>query len=769
MAVRLRTKYTAISHTPGVTHKVYELEIHDTRLETDANIEFRMRQGDARLSNDNEGEDIFQPIVTSSYTFNIMIENADHESFLSDFALAPEGRFLVRLYRNVSGGNSQTTKFLGRILHDTTNIYDVDIPVISLNVADPLTELESIDFDTYDQLRYRWKQVIIDQMLMQSKTLQYFYPNNTDEILHIYNKWKDAQHTDPTDILTRTFMQNYHREEENGQIKKKKIGFALADILRGHASRIYFEDGVYVIEQIISRLDEIISFSKYSVDQTFIGNFILNPTTIDFTNSNYEADQFPVRQFLPPLNSVVLAQTGKYIENLLFGYKFAWNFAVNGPYQISSVTQLDNQKVYCRLNINPWIRILEDAIDGISPKFGYVVFDCHIQVGNRYLKGKAGITQSYNQKLTKNITDAEWTFLSTDRVRLYMPAYTFYLNSQNNAQDIVYTFDIISPLLPVAGDVYFDFRYIGLYDDLFLSAPFDYSPHSGSLDWEANSNSISILTDIEDSNEDAGTVLTTLVNDLSNTKIYDITYGLGSHPGSTDVRRLTVNTVANDSIEWTHPDFGNMPYQDMAIHDIRSIYSTATKKLTMTMRCAKEDPGYIRMRDRLLYKGEIYIPMSYSLDTIKEVAQVIWFKLDADYTEPSGPIIVTPHIKSISSGLVGPTITTTNLQGEPSDETPDGKFYRYLPITGDEIPLPDYVAFPNPNLITHDSIRASWKVWIASTKYIFKDKAKAELDQAEFALDFTNKKILLPRSKTGRYAEIDIEDRYVVNTNNQTN
>ncbi len=764
-AVRLKCEFTSRSFTPA-NGRSYILEIHDMDIDVDADIDFNMRLTGPVHEYDQDDKDIFQPIRTSVLSFNIILENGntDHDDFLTDYINSKEGRFLVKLYKEHP--TFDEVLFIGRLNHDITTIRQEQNNVLELSAVDPFTELSHIDYTATTYLIYSYKTILITQILYLSKTVQYFYPNTTDEILRIYNHWKDDLHADTTDILSKTYIQNYFTKADNGQVRKNKLTYVLSELMKSLAARIYFEDGVFVIEQIALRVESDEEYSSYLVDLTFDSTNLTTQYTADFETNNDNADVLPDITFKSPLNAVKLSQNGNYVSNLLFEYKFAYNITPSGPHLISEVVQLSDQKVYSRLVINPYM-VTNVAYDPSYYKYLYFVFDVTIRVGTKYLSGDAGIEQSYNQVATMNVSDCTWSSSASSRVRLYCPAYIYYTDIQNNANDKFYTFDIISPDIEEIGNVYFEFEYIETYEDFALTILKNASklPVFNLSFWFVNTNSIAILADISDGDEDLGTTVKTLVNESDNTKIYDVSYDMGSFTGELSRHRLRVNNINTDSEEWVHPTYGNLPYEEMAMYEIRSVYAKATKQFRANMRYSKSAAYIPKMRNRLIYDGDTYIPMTFSHNLVANTAKTIWFQIAAFAAVPSSPpVVAIPYEPIIKSGLIGnPAPPQNNLVGNENSSTNTlDLFYEEGTMAGSTYDLSTYDNFPDVDDVTMASINHSIKISIGSTLYHIKDLVVGSLANTECRLDFATKEIQFNRDLTGRLIRIDCRNLFII-------
>lgn len=735
----------------------FTLEIHDTEAVSDTNYDFDMPLEGNPISNyENDEFNVFSEIASMSLSFTMYLEDANHTSFHSDFVLSPEGRFFVKV---IDTSGSPSVKFIGKLTHDLASVEDGPLPKLTLSAMDGMMELASVDFTpTFNFDDYA--SIFIQRLLLKSSVIAYFFPNDTDRILNVFNNYQNEVKGTSVDMLSYTYVGSYFNEEIDGQKKEKKCLEVLREMLRGMGARMYFDGNVYVLEQIRTRLNESPSYSKYLRDASYDGEFNNNYTDIEFFTDGVAFDSqevtilaYPTYTYVPPIRSAILSQDGTQFSNLLFGLFYA-DYTTSGLQQVSLIDDLGSGlKIYATVNINPWVIKNEDYIIG-WPKYGYVVIAVQIRVGTRYLRGTGTIL--YGSTDTELHIDASnWSTDTSRRVQIIIPTNVKFNNQNPNAADANYKVTIVSPLIEAIGDVYFNVENTGVYTNSTISTVLDFFGSPGYQNkWIVSNNSLSIVTNLNES-IDEGVTITTIVNDTDNTVIYNVGYDMGDFPGTTSKKRIRIDNTS-DSDGWSATGLSEMPFQELALNDIVGFRRKARKILTTTM-VLDTLTRPLSMLDRLIYKGDIFIPLTmqseYSLDTYT----IIWFEVAQDLVSLPPTETTLPDV---ANGLTNGTVVTTNLQGDEDVSS----YYFEDTMAGSSVEPTDFELFPDPSIYSMESINHSIKIHVGSDMYHIVDAAVSYLSNTQCRLNFSTKEIEFNRDLTGRLIRVDATNKYVLST-----
>ena len=751
-AVRLKSLYYSSENI------AYGIEIHDTTIDTDTDIDFDMPlSGAPSLQYEGDEEDIFSPVLACSASFTMWIETTAHTLFYTDFISSAEGRFYMKLFY-VDGG-TEVTYFIGKVVHDTAYLEDSEMPTFTIRAIDSMMELKTIEYSQVATLA-SYTDIIVKYCLMQSTVTDLFYTNDTDGILHVYNEYISVLQSDATDVLADTYLLDYFNTSSDGQQNKFTCLDVLSELLRGLGARMYMDKGRYVLEQIRGRDT---ATSQYTLYNKLGVKLSTGNTDFDIT-INEASDAFaiahPLYTFVPPVRDIILSQNGDFVDNLLFARRFGYNES-NAAVTVGNLSVLDDDlKVYSRIRIKPHIIKNADYVIG-QPKFGYIKMQVKIQIGTRYLKGTAKILQTYaNQTYNTSAINLLWTTDSSDTVEVIVPSYVKYNNLQQNANDFIFTVDITTPVIEATGDIVYDIDSDGAFTNSTADTPItSITPFSNA--WESFSSALSLLKGLGDSNTTKGVTIIQMQNDIDNTVIYRTEYSMGDFPGTSSIQRLRVNDPQVDSTQWTHPDFGNMSFQKLALHDILAVRRQARRKLDINFCLKGLFP--ITPRNRLVYGSKKYIPLSCQMQTAKDEAAGIFFEIGLNKgVIINPPIEIDPYIVDHTGGFQDNTGGggTNNLLGNTTLPA-DGYYKLVSSASGDNVDVSDYEGLPDPSTVTGDSIRKSLKVHIGGAKQRFNNVAKSLLIVGEFRINFASQLLEWGRDNSGKVIEIDSNENYL--------
>jgi hypothetical protein len=233
---------------------------------------------------------------------------------------------------------------------------------------------------------------------------------------------------------------------------------------------------------------------------------------------------------------------------------------------------------------------------------------------------------------------------------------------------------------------------------------------------------------------------------------------MGDFPGENTPKKLKIDypSPSTDSNGWTSPDIATSTiYQLMALNDIVSIRRSARKRLhTLCYLNTLNRP--LRMMDRMVYKTDVFIPLTLSVNTGLDTMDVVWMAIGKDYTSMPTPNEQPPTVRN---GLTSNTYNDTNLQtGEDGNYN---SFYLEGTMSGSTFDLSTYDGFPSTAEFTIESINHSIKVHIGSTLYHIKDDVVGNLNNTECRLNSTTQEIEFNRSLTGRLIRVQVENNYV--------
>lgn len=159
---RLTCTYRPFDSLVDVTIKIYDNNsgggIFDPGVGIQA-TEFCTSPEGAVVRLEGNSRDVYQAIQPSSCTFQMLIENNAHKSFIDDLALAEENRFIVEIDRGF-------TAFMGFIVIDEVSIEDTPDSKywVTINATDGFADLQNIPYCYEDGSPYLGKVRITDHL-----------------------------------------------------------------------------------------------------------------------------------------------------------------------------------------------------------------------------------------------------------------------------------------------------------------------------------------------------------------------------------------------------------------------------------------------------------------------------------------------------------------------------------------------------------------------------------------------------------------------------
>lgn len=788
MGIRLKSLYYSDSDV------AYGIEIHDADLPNDPARDFDMpKSGAPKIIYDNDETDIFNPIVSSSCKFTMWVDDVYHRAFFTLLSTSSEGRFFLRVY--YLDGTTEITVHIGNILHDTVFLEESKDAKLQIHSVDPLMEFDNKDYapknpvgNILDLSVLPYDGIFLEYTLMTSACIQYFFPNDTDVVLEVLNEYKSQNAVDGSNMFQLTRLKNYFKKSEEGRpIERESALSVMSEILRSLGSRIYFDSGRYFIEQIGARVNSSMTTSFYNAGR--LNNFtgVSLGTSHDLTwSSEISTDAAPRVSLLPPIQRVVLEQIGDFRDNLLFNQVMLFD-SVETPVVVDTIYS-DSQalKIFCSLQIRAWRDITyndgtlqvqtydDDQNDPNNPltvlaRYTYVRISLRISVGNKYLTGFGVLnysTGANNRMLA--IDDAVWSSDSADRLIVMAPVYNRFSDLNVNADNYIQTVDIVSPVMESTGDVVFSSKTIEA--PLLEDAEGGFSPDplytdllgqqvNGTINWISSADSLTVVNS-SGTSDNTGSTFTTLLNDENNTIVLNANYSMGSFPDTSSIYRVFVWDGVNsnndfeeyeESVNWVHPDFGSMPYQHLAIHDMLAIRSTVRRRLDISLHLPDVR---ISMRTRLIYDGRVYIPFYLNFHTAEDIVSGLWMDI-AKVTSSVPP--VEEDFPDLPTNLLGNGV----VNGFQSSATSDIDYYKLIEdINSDYVDVSDYSDLPNPGVIDSYSIRRSMFVFLGAAKQRYKNTVRENLKTGEFRINYTEKRLEWKRSVSGKTVELYIRASY---------
>ena len=265
MALRFYSEHKSWSE--DLTWKV---EIWDS-AHVGASTEFFVSGNGVEIEYRADGDSILSPILGSTASFVMMVQDATHEDLINDMAAATEGRFVVLIYRNT------VFNWVGVINSQDIEIADQYYPYeFSISAVDGLALLKNYPYGqtinkTWGDV-YEGQSRIVDIIARSIKKLphvQDFLVDSSKFLVTAINFYSDLS-PDPATATDDPFWHHYidnrafAKGKASGAAKIMSCYDVIANILREFGARIMLTDGYFLIEQIEHRSTDIGTNANYS-------------------------------------------------------------------------------------------------------------------------------------------------------------------------------------------------------------------------------------------------------------------------------------------------------------------------------------------------------------------------------------------------------------------------------------------------------------------------------------------------------------------------
>ena len=435
------------------TSKEYELTIYD---ESGSFILKDVQLIDCAITYLNGADETSDPIMPAELRADLLIDNADLNTFVEDLAGASEGRFLVKLERD------SIIEFLGYVLPDLSEIEDIPLEIgykFTLKATDGLGRLKGIQYSLFDDTPYSGSSTFVDiilKCLNKNTELQSFYGTKADFLKTLVN-WHAEQYTysntiDPL-LNTRVPERAFYTRDKKGNYKFRTCYDVLKSICEAWNARMIYSLASFQFLQV-NELANYTSRKFFTYTRTGTQGDVTESFSITHNQTSDTTDLMRISggkfTFLPPLKYVLIDYLHIGSENLLAGRVFTSALTPN-PYTFG---EIDDNGLIAKLYVSGLVTY--SAVNRTTPPgtIGlWFVFGLRIQVGTKYLKRDLNFIGAAPQ--AGPIT---WTTTNTDKyqVAVYVPA-----DEEIHYQSIAF----LTPELPELGSFTFDVSLDKVYSD----------------------------------------------------------------------------------------------------------------------------------------------------------------------------------------------------------------------------------------------------------------------------------------------------------------
>ncbi|GIV35392.1 MAG: hypothetical protein KatS3mg031_2998 [Chitinophagales bacterium] len=597
----------------------YRVEVHDSEYAGSV-VEFYAAAEGFAITWDG-GSEIYDRdpgLKPSRCVFMIETEDSNRagvQSFVDDVVGAPDGRFVLRIYK---GG---VLFWIGLIMPSVSKVEDNYMTRFEVNAADGLGYLRTVDYAEADFNPFDGKATILQHILTALGKIPYFSDHITagQHILTTVVNWYEQNHATGDDkdplALTRCSHAVFYERDINGQYKFMSCAEVLEQICERFLCRIYLEGGTWRVEQLPERASATAVERRY--DKT--GNFLSSQAVsydivIDQSAHKYRLSGGSF-EWLPALREAVEVYRHRTHYNHIAGA--VWTDISNPPH-ISpveiSATGYTTLQIACAHSRTLTILASYTAGPNIAG-----VWAVKVRVGNYYLK--RDIAQVSGQNV--QYTSVEW---STDPNVVYKVVYTYAgYNFPAVGQSVTLPgqLNIQTPALPGGGELEVQISY--LYH-IKLADGTQVDPLSISVTWAFNNSSLFVFTNtvpVYLSDESIFRAYSDKINNQAHIQFEGV---LGDGPDDNSVGALEVQKPDGfwvKSSQWRIGTTGGyLSINDLFLREVIALQNTNVRRYTGIISAA------VNMRHRVAFDGEYWYPCGGTFTARTGDFAGIWFAIE---------------------------------------------------------------------------------------------------------------------------------------------
>ena len=249
----------------------WRIEIHDSQHVGDS-TEFRISDRGGELTYRGDGGELTSPILGSSFSFDMMIQDATHEDLITDLVSSKEGRFTVKVLRDIEF-------YWAGVINAPDVVYEDEYYPYSFTVSavDGLALLRNYEYRQEITSSTKWETkyegqsnivAIIARCLKKLPHIETHFSDLEKFIITAVNWYSDGQGsiTSTSDPLYEHYIDNraFGSGQASGNGTFLSCYEVLTDICTAFYARIALVDGSFLMEQYEHRSTTIGSPANYS-------------------------------------------------------------------------------------------------------------------------------------------------------------------------------------------------------------------------------------------------------------------------------------------------------------------------------------------------------------------------------------------------------------------------------------------------------------------------------------------------------------------------
>ena len=283
--------------------KYYKIEIWDEDYSGTSPDEFKVAGDGFQLTYSGQTDNIYSPIIGSSVSFGMYVQDAATIAFLTSIKQYQQDRYYLKIYR----GNSEATATFfwgGYIVQDIIEIEDISQPyVLNIQATDGISKLADSLVTTSYQRQFT------NQFInaLDSANVLGIYETEYPVLSVVCNWWANEMtynvNNNPLDETWADFRA-FDTIDEDGVITGKPWMEVLEQMCQIFGLRFYYSNGQYRLEQLFTREASSMYEHRYKKDKTKIDSALVSYNkTINQTSNNARLAG-NLFNFLPAVNNV---------------------------------------------------------------------------------------------------------------------------------------------------------------------------------------------------------------------------------------------------------------------------------------------------------------------------------------------------------------------------------------------------------------------------------------------------------------------------------
>lgn len=729
--------------------KTLTISIYDRDATESTDIEFDCDPDFLKYRWEGAANDPYKRIIPAAVEFVVLTGCSDYTEEQNDAIAAfydgVSNSYEGRYYISVSGGGFS---FRGKILPDVGDFLLEEIGDFVITAIDGITDLKDIEYrpEDYsdlvaaDAIKTDTFATHTRNILNKIDTVQYFM-----ELLHansiafpLYstsNNWTETNSI-AGDIWRQVKVRNYWYEQKSETYRKYQSCWdVLTDMLTGFNARMIYDNGVYHIEQlgymdnnpvdivtrqylILPNGDEVLGSALTKVQHNFDAN------------DNLQASRGITQTRLAGLKAVVLEQSKaffNYINGMVLGSTNA------GPHYFGWIISTGDKLVsqlFLHITGTPWTDITYQSTMTIVH-----TLNVEISVGDYWLVAS---DPSYANVLNLNIDgqyfvaqggtipELSWSLIpNTITINISKTFVNQGLSNYNSWIDAIKTTSLViqSAEIPAEGILRIKINsFVSKRNGTVISS----FPTVG-VSFGAKSRII-LGNGYNDLYEQPTQIKRYEVGDVRNSQVYTVKCGYyDSNETKVMQGQLFMTIVGNPNYAeyptslWTDPDDETpLPIQDLMLRQMLAMRAKPTNTIKISLYYRNNT--MINMRDQIVFKGEVYIPINMEMIANGPGGYTTWnttmWKVTKDYDGINVVPIPEPEIEPTGYPVPDGSLDLYNVGGvqtgleyweewynvtTPYVSSLDGEDYTLVNISD------DYTTY----------IKKKWHLYINGVKWLY--------------------------------------------------